>query len=506
MTGMRESIVAKTTKNVGGIALIKPVLDALGLREAVDRYCPMDRRRGITNGEAVEVMVMNRLTSPTPLCGVEEWARLYALEEACGIEADQVNDDRLARALDAVSQRLEDVEADVALRAMARYKVDLEVIHFDATSLYFEGVYDESDIVRLGYSRDQKPDKKQVNLALDVSAEEGIPLFHSSYQGNAPDPKMVIDNMKRLKTRLKPNHFIMVGDRSSITAELVGLVLDNGLDFLGALKMTQPLQKLAASIKDDEYKPVEHQGRTEYLTCERAINLNHAGRRLTVRGIVVWSVKKAEKDRERRMRAVKKLAEKLKTVESKLNRGRYKRRAYVEHRLKALLSGKYGSLVKARVEGEDGGLKMTVCRDEEALQRLSRLDGKYILATSLDWQPSRLIQTYKGRCIVEARIRNMKSRLAVRPVFLHKDERVQALVAVTVLALMVYSILEALARRSGMEKMTARRLFYHFQKLILVKLIMKDGEHVNVVEDVTRFQGEVLTRLNLPRPEAYITV
>jgi len=64
------------------------VLDSLGVRETVDRYCPMDRNRGITHGQAVEAMVMNRLTSPTPLCHVEGWARLYALEEACGIEAD----------------------------------------------------------------------------------------------------------------------------------------------------------------------------------------------------------------------------------------------------------------------------------------------------------------------------------------------------------------------------------------------------------------------------------
>jgi len=237
---------------------IKPVLDTLGVRESVDRYCPMDRKRGITHGQAVEVMVMNRLTSPTPLLHVEEWAKLYALEEACGIEADEVNDDRLARALDAVFQHIEDIEADVALTAMTKYKVEPELVHFDTTSLYFEGDYEESNIIRLGYSRDQKPDKKQVNLALDVSAEEGIPLLHSAYQGNAPDPKIVIDNIKRLKARLKPNHFIMIGDRTSITAESIGLLLDNGLDFIGALKMTNPLQALVASVSDDEYEPVAH--------------------------------------------------------------------------------------------------------------------------------------------------------------------------------------------------------------------------------------------------------
>jgi transposase len=503
---MRESIVSKTTKNIGAIALIKPVLDALGVRETVDRYCPMDRNREITHGQAVEVMVMNRLTSPTPLCHVEEWAALYALEEACGIEADQVNDDRLARALDAAFPRMEDIEADIALRAMEKYRVDPSLIHFDTTSLYFEGAYDESDIIRLGYSRDQKPDKKQINLALNVSAGEGIPFSHSAYQGNAPDPKIVIDNVKRLKARLKPNHFIMVGDRTSITAESVALLLDSDLDFLGALKTTNPYQTLIASIGDDEYAPVEYQGEAMYRACERTLTLSHAGRSFTVRGIIVWSMRKAEEGRRRRTVAVEKLLAKLKILEAKLNSGRCKKRPYVERKIATVLAGsRYGNLVKVELKGEDGGLTMTVNRDEKALQRASRLDGKYILATSLNWSASQVIQTYMGRYIVEARIRNMKSNLAVRPIFLHSDQRVQALVAVTVLALMVYSILEVLARRSGMAKMTARQLLFHFQKLILIKLTMKDSEHVNIVEDVTRLQAELLAKLSLPQPEAYIT-
>jgi len=502
---MRESIVGKTTKNVGAVALIKPVLDSLGVRETVDRYCPMDRNRSITHGQAVEAMVMNRLTSPTPLWHVEEWAMLYALEEACGIEPDQVNDDRLARALDAVFQRMEDIEADIALKAMAEYKVDPSLIHFDTTSLYFEGAYDESDIVRLGYSRDQKPDKKQVNLALDVSAGEGVPLFHSAYQGNAPDPKIVIDNVKRLKARLKPNHFIMVGDRTSITAESVALLLDSGLDYLGALKMTSPRQELVASIGDEEYTPVEYQGEAAYRACERALTLSHAGRSFTVRGVIVWSMRKTEEDRKQRTVGVEKLLSKLRLLEAKLNSGRYKKRPYVERKITAVLAGsRYGNMVKVELKGEDDGLTMTVNRDEEALQRASRLDGKYILVTSLNWSASKLIQTYRGRYIMEARIRNMKSNLAVRPIFLHSDQRIQALVAVTVLALMVYSILEVLARRSGMAKMTTRQMLFHFQKLILIKLTMKDGENVNIVEDITRLQAELLARLSLPQPETYI--
>jgi transposase len=499
---MHERIVAKSTKNIGAVALIKPIMDTLQIRETVDRYCQMGRKRGITHGQAIEAMILNRLISPTPLYHVERWAGLYALDEACGIDANQVNDDRLARALDAYFPRIADIEADVALTAMAKYGLKPEVVHLDTTSLYFEGEYEESDILRLGYSRDQKPDKKQVNMSLDVSAHEGIPLMHGTYKGNTPDPKIVLDNIKSLKAKLKPDHFIMVGDRSAINTDTVSLLKDSGMDFLGALKMAKPLQNVVASIGDDEYTAVEYGGGAEYRGCEREVELERNGR--TVRGVVVWSIKKAKKDCERREAAVDKILCSLDGVKAKLNSGRFKRRAYVERKVKKATAGRYGKLVVATLNGEDGLVCLTFRRDEEALKRLSRLDGKYVLVTSLDWPVSKVIETYKGRYVVESRISNMKSRLAVRPVFLHTDERVEALVAVTVLSLVVYSVLEVLARRSGLGKVTSRTLFFFFQKIILMKLVLEGEERLSVVEDLDEFQAGVLGRLGFPLPETFV--
>jgi hypothetical protein len=84
--------VSKTTRNLRWIALIKLILDGIGVKGIVDRVCTMQRNRGITNGEAVEVMIMNRLTSQTPLLRVEDWANSYALEEATGMAPSDASD------------------------------------------------------------------------------------------------------------------------------------------------------------------------------------------------------------------------------------------------------------------------------------------------------------------------------------------------------------------------------------------------------------------------------
>ena len=86
---------------------------------------------GITNGQAIETMILNRLTSPTPLVHFEEWAKEYALEEACEISPDAVNDDRLARALDAIHPKIEFTEADVAIKIMTQYNIKPQMILFD---------------------------------------------------------------------------------------------------------------------------------------------------------------------------------------------------------------------------------------------------------------------------------------------------------------------------------------------------------------------------------------
>lgn len=519
---MRASDVKSTsTKRIGAMMLIKPILDRAGIGEIVDRCAPMERDRGLSNGDAVRVLIMNRLTAYTPLWRVEDWAREYALKEVAGISPSEVDDDRLARALDAISPAIEEIEAEASLRIMKEYHIKPELVHLDFTSLYFEGSYDSSDIVKLGCSRDQKPDKKQVNIGIDVDALEGMPLFHTQHEGNTADPDMAVENLKRIKERLRPDHLIVVGDRSAIDGEIALMLRDYGLDFIGAMRMSQGIKGLVASIPDDGFRPLDVQGvagpREGYGAAETSLEFSHNGRRMEARGIVVLSDRKAEQDRRRRDEAVRSIESKLDEIRAKLNGRKWRKPEFVRKKVDAVLKRKqnYAHLVRAEVEGEYGHLSLTYSVDEEELRREARLDGKYVLATTLrDWTAERVVEGYRSRYLVESRIRNMKNELVVRPVFLHNDGRIRALVFVSVLALMVYTLMEIVARRSKIASVwgnrnapiTARQLLLLFGRIGLVELTMKDRSRLRVIERLDPLQLRVLKRLGLPMPETYVKV
>jgi transposase len=538
-------ILSTTTKNIGGMTLIKPLLDSIGIGKIVDEYCPMERDvDGITNGQAIEALVLNRLTSPTPLVHVEEWARQYALQEICGISPDDVNDDRLGRALDAINPNIEFIEADLAITMMTRYKIKPELIHFDSTSLYFEGEYEESDLLRLGYSRDKKAGTKQVNLTLDVDSKEGMPLFHTTHNGNKVDPHMAIENMEKIKERLHPEKLIMVGDRGEIDGDVaLKIHTDYGLDFIAAVKMSEKTKELVLSIPDSAFKSISISGTEsgQYLAYDAgnaikySASRNQPKRELDARGIVVLSRRKVKQDKERRDNAISEIFQELNEIKRKLNKRHYKNKDFVSKKIASIFEekeryAKHAHLFRINLKTAKKTLKVKTKKngsreetvevlslsysiDKKKLESDSKLDGKYLLSTTLlDWNADRIVESYRTRYVIESRIRNMKSEIKVRPVFLHDSNRIISLVFMSVLALMVYSLLEILARRSGImtvwgrnkNPVTTRQLMFVFETINLVELLLKDGSKVTTVQDLAPVQETVLKKLEFAAPQSYI--
>ncbi len=339
---------------------------------------------------------------------------------------------------------------------------------------------------------------------------EGVPLYHRVLGGDVVDKVTVAGNMQSLRRALKTSGFLLVGDRGIVTKKNIARMQDKGVGYLGSYQLDDKAKKMVRGIPEEEFKLLGYKSRNGggYYGVDREIGFRYKGGEYNARAIVIKSMEKTVEDEERRGRDMEKLRAGLKDVGARLNKRKYKRREYVQGRIDKLFSGKkrkYKKFFDIRLEGEDGALELEYPEKKEAIEEEAKLDGKYILVTDQEFSMDEALATYKSRNLIEARIKNFKHTIKVRPLFLQSDERIASLVFVNVLALIAYSVLELLARRSGMEAMTARRLLDGFRGLSVIFLQMKDGTRQALMEEPTPWQGEVIERLGFPSPGSIIT-
>lgn len=504
----------REVKVLGSIALMKPILDKLDVAQIINGYCSDGSE--FSHGKAVEIMVANRLMAPKPLYHVEQWAKEIAVEEVYGIPPEKLNDDRLGRALDAIYPYLGEIWDRIVAEAIVTYNLDFYSIIYDVTSFYFEGEYEGSELIQYGYSRDWKPDKVQANLGLDVTSKEGVPLSYKLLPGSTADENTVLENIDRLKAlreRLPKGSkapILVIGDGKTISPKAVLKYHEICLDYLAPVKTTEKIRELVQSVSDEEFEDnrLNYKGRDEgaYWAVFRPFTFCYEGRKVEDLALVVKSTSKLSRDRASRMKAIEERSERLKHIQSKLNQRKYKSKGYVERRVhKALKGSRIKKYFRVEVTGEYGNLSLNWSLDNETMERDKALDGKYILVSSRRFSSAEeMFLRYKERNRVEQRISNLKGNLRVRPVFLEREERIASLVFVIVLSLLVFSIVEALCRRGGLTKMTARAAFGCFEHLSLMRFRFKDGSSLVVVGELLPVQDAILNAMCLPRPQAYV--
>ena len=172
------AVVRVLEKRLGALPVVAQFGRRLRIAEIVDELCPVRPVAWITHGEVIEALVANRLTAPAPMLRVQDWAAAMAVEEAYGIAPGLLNDDRIARALDAVAPQLDAITGGVGAAAVTEFGVDVSRLHWDLTSISLYGAYPETDeeypAPRWGHPKDRRPDLKQIQTGLAVSGDGGI--------------------------------------------------------------------------------------------------------------------------------------------------------------------------------------------------------------------------------------------------------------------------------------------------------------------------------------------
>lgn len=516
-------------KALGALPVVASFCRRLDLAGIVDRACPIRQVATLTHGQVIEVLVANRLTSPTPLRRVEDWAAAWAVPEVFEILPATLNDDRIGRALDAIAPKLDAIVGSVGAQAIAAYGVQVARLHWDMTSISLYGAYDgpEDGFIapRFGHPKDRRPDLKQVQTGLGVSGDGGVPVFHRAYDGGAGEVAQVAGAMRALRQLAGERRFLLVGDSKLVSYANLRDIVAAEVDFIAPASKTYVPAELLARLdlgaatpvdylaERDAGKPPDQRG--SYRVVEDTMTI--AGKRirdpvLRLRRIFVWSSARAGAAATARARKLERATDDLQRLARGLGSRHYPTVDKVQARLATIArSRRVTGLLRAQVGIDQRGTPtLAWWFDQAALAREQATDGWYALLTNLDptqADAAEVLARYKGQEVVERRYGAFKGPLAVAPMFLQSNRRIQALVTVICLALLIFCLVERQVRRAIAPASTLDGLYVGqpakptgrliFEALARLRLIPASGHDPPVIPQPPPLQARLLELLDV---------
>lgn len=516
------------TKVIGSVALAKPVVSRMGFAEIIDTLVPCDPQQKVSHGQVVELLVANRLTSPTPLYGVEQWAEDIDSKKLYGGAAEEFNDDRLGRTLDALAPNIMVLKGAIAREISRRFQIGVEHIHWDLTSFHFTGAYDNQteEYIKISYTKSRPSDSafKAVKVGLNV-ANDGkgpVPIFYESLDGNADPFEATIRNMGNLKQHLKVDRIIRISDKGCFSAKIVAETVRQGFDLIASMKLTEQYRELLEDawqrgqdftsldyLSQDQARKKDPSEQDRYYGLEVEGSLTYGQREYPMRFIFVRSDGKLKRDRNRREKHMAKIEAEVNLLKEKVGMPYYRNPEKLQSKIDKLLK-RYpeGASLHIDIQTSNGkAVSLDYNWDEAAVAEAVKWDGIYLLGTTLMGDPmGEVFGLFKEQHHSESANKDLKGPLRIRPIFLQNQARIESLIFILFLALMVYTLIERWYRNSVTEpklrKTTTRTLLKVFRNYALTVMVTRDGIQ-EIPNSLNMTQHAVFSVLGLKFSEIY---
>ena len=418
------------------------IMAKLGLTEFLAQLLAEGREKVPWSAMAL-VLVLMRLVDPSSELRIaENLFERSALADLLGIPASKVNDDRLYRALDRLRPHKAALAKYLQERLGRLFGLDYDLLLYDITSTYFEGLCPANEAARYGYSRDKRSDCKQVCIGLVVS-REGVPLGYEVFAGNRADVSTVQEIVEKIEAQYGRAQRVWVMDRGMASQRVLAHLQSGGRRYIVGTPRSQ-LRQFAAELASEEGWTVLGAG-----VWGKVIAAEDGQERF----LLCRSEARGAKERAMLERFAQRIEEGLRKLAAACAGQRKLRQAQVERRLGALLSensrakGLFQVQVGAR---EDGGARLVWARQETASQWAQRREGCYLLRTNVEGSAAELWRSYMQLTEAEAAFRIQKSDLRIRPIWHQRQERVEAHILVCFLAYVLWKTLARMCKAAGL--------------------------------------------------------
>jgi transposase len=482
-------------RRFGDVWLAWKLWQALGLDTWLEKRLPRGRE-DVSWGLMAAVPVIARLCEPSSELHIaEDWFRRTALDDLLGLPEAKVNDDRLYRALDRLLPHKDALETHLKERLGTLFKLEYDLLLYDVTSTYFEGQANGNPLAARGYSRDHRPDCKQVCIGLVVS-REGFPLGYEVFAGNRRDSTTLQDVAKRTEERYGREGRIWAVDRGMIDAANLKWLKERGSRYI----VGTPKGELKR-FEQELLKGTWHEIR-EGLEVRST-----AGEAGSETFILCRSADRAAKEQAMRERFEQRIEKGLETIVQGCERHRCDL-GVVERRIGRLLgkNTRAARLFSVQVSRDPSGrVVVTWSRKASALESAKRREGCYLLRSNVaDWTAEDLWRAYMQLTEAEAAFRIQKDELRLRPVWHQTAERVQAHILVCFLAYVLRKTLEGWSHRAGLGR-SIPTLLEEFARIQSTDVVLPttDGRTVRLrcVVRPDKAQTILLQHLGLKLPE-----
>ncbi len=497
------------TKKLDHLGIVAGICERIQLVEQIDSFFP-EKDRKVSVGLAVKAMILNALGfSSRPLYLSSEFFENKPVETLLGqgLEASDLNDDSLGRALDALFQAdVTTVFAKVASHTFRWMGIPHTFVHLDSTTLSLHGQYyeqlqrhpDEPVPIHLtkGYSKDQHPELKQLVCSMICAYKTSIPLWMEALDGNASDktsfPKTIEAYLQQVNPAQTPCFIV---DSAFYTEENLRELEAFSVSWLTRVPETiAKVKEYLYQTKQEQFSPTSLEGYSIFETHEE-----YAG--IQQRWLIVSSEKAFEREKKtldkRREKEQKNIEKALKALEKKRFLCQEDATKRTEEEAKGWSFTKVKSICFEKVEHHEGKgrpkkdaeptkvswkLKIETEANEEAVKREERKLGRFVLGTNLakgSFSSEEALESYKAQgSSIERGFRFLKDPMFFSSgLYLQKPSRIMALVMVMCLSLLVYSFAEhelrsALRKNNDVvpdqkgnptQQITMRRVFQMFE-------------------------------------------
>jgi len=471
----------------GSVAALLNVAQKLDIPTIINKYVASSRsyvpkkpaRNRLTVGMTLLLGAIGRVCMPTSKRGWWEWARTTSCEYLLRCALNGIDSQHFWDLMDALPvEAIARIEQEILQKVKQQYALETDTLFFDTTNFFtfIATTNVRCTIARRGKNKQKRHDLRQVGLAMVVSRQDFLPIFHLTYQGNRHDSKIFYEIISAIRERmdlleLDMEKHTLVFDRGNNSKKNMALVAEFGLHYIGALTPYQHRNLLDKAV--GHFKPV--------IVNDESLDVYRTKQ-------VIWGEEKtvlvfvSQRLKAGQLRGIYKLLEKkeeqLRKIQSVLgsSKSRIQDKAELEKNISELVKGQFinGIIEWSVTETPEGGFDLTFSVNQEKLSAIEDdLGFRIIMTDRHEWDTAEVIKAFYGQATIEHAFKNIKNpyHLALRPQFHWTDQKIVVHYFMCVLGYLLTTLIWRQARGQGQFNGTVDSLLDNLNNIRLAALI-----------------------------------